>query len=319
MLYPQSAIDQQPVSTYLAYNGIGALVKEGFAADYVATNPTSSPAIHQITSTDGRGLVTSESYGVTASNSADWRTNSVFDSSGWLLAQCVNRDGMCSSAVPTTTVNVPLEQRYRFDVYGNLKTQWHSGAWLQGIQIQAGVQGKETYKYDALHRLIEASRTSANSATETVNYGYDDVGGLLKKSDYSQDTANAYSYQAGTHKVQSVALKTGNSVSYGFDANGNVTQRNEAGSVTTLEYDIGNLPMRMQRGFNTSDFYEGLGGRYVQRLVSNGNQRDTYSLDKSYEREIVGGAITLERYYLTSGALMTVAPGSRKLNYLHNV
>ena len=279
MLYPQSALDQQPVLTYLAYNGIGALVKEGFAADYVATNPTSSPAIHQITSTDGRGLVTSESYGVTASNSADWRTNSVFDSSGWLLAQCVNSSGVCSSAVPTTTVNVPLEQRYRFDVYGNLKTQWHSGVWLQGSQIQAGVQGKETYQYDALHRLTTASRTSANSAIETVNYGYDDVGGLLKKSDYSQDTANAYSYQAGTHKVQSVALKTGNSASYGFDANGNVTQRNEAGSLTTLQYDIGNLPMRMQRGFNTSDFYEGPGGRYVQRLVTQVRQFPLKNVD----------------------------------------
>ncbi len=133
-------------------------------------------------------------------------------------------------------MNVPLEQRYRFDVYGNLKTQWHSGAWLQGSQIQAGVQGKETYVYDALHRLTAASRIIANNTTETVNYGYDAVGGLLKKLDYSQDFSGAYSYQAGTHKVQSVALKIGNYASYGFDANGNVTQRNEAGSVTTLQY-----------------------------------------------------------------------------------
>lgn len=84
MRYPQSAIDQPPVSTYLAYNGVSAPVKEGFAADYVVTNPTSSPAIHQITIDRWPGLVNPESYGVTASNRADWRTNSVFDSSGWL-------------------------------------------------------------------------------------------------------------------------------------------------------------------------------------------------------------------------------------------
>jgi len=30
MLYPQSAIDQQPVSTYLAYNSVGALVVADF-------------------------------------------------------------------------------------------------------------------------------------------------------------------------------------------------------------------------------------------------------------------------------------------------
>ena len=39
----RKALDEQPVSTYLAYNGVGALVKKGFAADYVTTNATSSP------------------------------------------------------------------------------------------------------------------------------------------------------------------------------------------------------------------------------------------------------------------------------------
>jgi hypothetical protein len=90
--------------------------------------------------------------------------------------------GACNGInVPTTTANVPLEQRYRFDVYGNLKTQWHSGTWMAGgAPVVNGVHGKETYTYDALHRLTTATRTGADNLSNTVNYDYDAIGGLLK-------------------------------------------------------------------------------------------------------------------------------------------
>ena len=121
MVYPSSQIDSQPLSTYQAYNVLGVPVREGFVADYVAATPESSPAFHVLTGVDGRGLVTAESYGVNGNN-ADWRANSIYDSSGWLLAQCINTSGTCGEGVPNGISNQPLDQRYRFDIYGNLKT-----------------------------------------------------------------------------------------------------------------------------------------------------------------------------------------------------
>jgi RHS repeat-associated protein len=401
LVYPASALDGQPVSIYQAYNNIGALVKEGFAADYVGTAPESSPAIRKLNNVDGRGLVIWESYGVDATEQVDWRTRNVFDSSGWLLAQCVNKSGLCSEAMPTVTSDQPMDERYRFDIYGNLRKQFHNGKWQLASSVGTG---SVTYQYDVLHRLTQAVRTGP-SGPETVNYAYDAIGGLLKKSDYSLDSTGAYSYFGTTHKVQSVALKaggtasydydpngnvksrtdstgmtalqydianlpvrfgqntsktvnysydfigglksksdyatnyvydntkhrvtsvalapevvnnqTGRTATYSYDLNGNVDSRNEDGVLTTLQYDIANLPRKIVKNTTTADFYEAQGGRYLHRMTAGGMNRDTYSLEKTYEREVVGGAISIERYYLTSDSLLTIKAEGRKLNYMH--
>ena len=113
-------------------------------------------------------------YGVSG-NSADWRANTIYDISGWLLAQCINTSGTCGEGVPNGISNQPLDQRYRFNIYGNLKTQWHARAWGG----TGTARGKETYQYDALHRLTQASRTSADNATTTTYYGYNAIGCLF--------------------------------------------------------------------------------------------------------------------------------------------
>ena len=324
LVYPASSVDQGAVSIYQAYNALGALVKEGFAADYVPTNPEDSPAIRRLNGVDGRGLLTSESYGVRADGIVDWHSNNLYDSSGWLLAQCASAAGYtCTTAVPTTTTSQPLDQRYRFDVYGNLKTQYHNGQWsnAQG-NVVAGAQGKELYSYDALQRLISATRTpSGGVALPTVSYSYDDIGGLLSKSDYG----SSYSYDpVKKHQVKQVNLvpaaaggQSGRLSLYDYDENGNTKQRIENGVETTLQYDIANLPRRIVMNTTSADFYEAPGGRYLQRLVAGGLTRETYSLEKTYEREVVGGNITVERYYLTSGSLLTIKSDGRKLSYLH--
>ena len=317
MVYPASAVDQAPVSIYQAYNHVGVLVKEGFVADYVPTDPEASPAIRRLNGVDGRGLLTSESYGVQANGVVDWHSNHLYDRSGWLLAQCVSQGGYtCATGLPTGNTNQPLDERYRYDVYGNLKKQYHNGQWLAGGAASNSGTGSVTYTYDALHRLTQAVRTGP-STPETVDYAYNEIGGLTKKSDYSTAVNGAYSYNGSNHQVTAVALKTGGNATYLYDANGNVSQRTEAGVSTTLQYDIANLPRRIVKHTTSADFYEAPGGRYLQRMVAGGVTRDTYSLEKTYEREVVGGNISVERYYLTSGSLLTIKSAGRTLNYLH--
>jgi RHS repeat-associated protein len=282
-----------------------------------------SPSIRQLTAVDGRGLTTGENLGVVG-NQADWRVSQQFDSSGWLLAQCVQQSGTCSVNRPLAVSDQPLDQRYRYDVYGNLKTQWHNGRWMSGGAPLAGAQGKHEYSYDLLHRLTQQKRVDASGSTtnpaNTVNLSYDAIGNILKKTDYSVDSDTAYQYQSGSHRLSGVALP-GGSASFTHDAAGNITQRNEPSGVTNITYDIDNLARRISRGANASEFYEAPGGRYLQRLTNGSSVRDTWMLEKTYEREVVNNTVTMERYYI-AGQLLTIRPNAdaaqrRKLSYLH--
>jgi YD repeat-containing protein len=70
---------------------------------------------------------------------------------------------------------------YAYDVFGNLVQQ----------DLNGGAT-RETYDYDAVQRLTEATRTGG--ASGTVDYAYDAIGNLTSKSDFSTTAANAYAY-----------------------------------------------------------------------------------------------------------------------------
>ena len=333
-MYPESAVDGEAV-TYVAYSKTGVAEREGFAQDYRA--PTSggaqeSSAIRVLNAVDGRGLATSVILGevgtqtvadyekdtpvppVLTAVTRDWMEANLYDSSGWLLARCVNQLGGCnSSMIPSSASSDPLNEAFRYDVYGNLKKHVHGGVWLgSGASTQAGSQ---THTYDALHLLTSTIRQGANNAA-TINYAYDEIGGLKTKTDYSADSPSAYQYVANTHRINSVSLANNSgTASFGYDANGNVTSKSNDN--LSLQYDVSNLPRRMQKSSLTSDFYDAPGGRYWQRL-QNGTAtvRDTLHLDKMFEREIAQGVVKIERYYV-AGQLMTISAAGRKLSYLH--
>lgn len=112
---------------------------------------------------------------------------------------------------------------YAYDVFGNL-----------GQQDLNGGATRETYDYDAVQRLTEATRTGG--ASGTVDYAYDAIGNLTSKSDFSTTAANAYTYTGGScgggpNAVKSVALKAGGSRTYCYDAAGNLTGDNASLSV----------------------------------------------------------------------------------------
>ena len=339
MVYPDSVIDGEPVSTYITYSASGIANREGFAQDYRA--PTSggaqeSSAIRVLDAVDGRGLATSVILGqvgtqtvvdykkgepvppVMTAFTRDWKETNLYDSSGWLLARCVKQlDGCSSSMIPANASSDPLNEAFRYDVYGNLIKHVHGGVWLGNTSTQAG---DHTYKYDALQRLIEHARAAPNVVPNALDnrfhvfYAYNEIGGLKKKTDYSTDSDPAYLYTATTHQVSQVALNTGGIATYAYDNNGNVSSRTENSILTTLQYDVSNLPRRISKNGLTSDFYDAPGGRYWQRMSSNGQiVRDTISLDKMFEREVVGSTASVERYYV-AGQLLTITPsGGRKL------
>jgi RHS repeat-associated protein len=334
MVYPRSAVDGNAVSTYAVYDELGVLTREGFAQDYNAAEPQKSPAIRVLDAVDGRGLPVRQYLGARAplkagstAIQADWEESNQFDSSGWLLARCIGQvDIACAlKTEPTGASANPLHEAFRYDVYGNLIRHTHGGVWLNPGPLTGptstlqtnGAAGVQAYVYDALHRLITHTR-SGNGNSETVNYGYNEIGGLRKKTDYSANHDQAYSYLDNTHRLTSVSLRAGGSASFQYDSNGNISQRQDPTGITTLQYDVQNLPRRIDRpqAGMSSDFYEGPGGRYWQRLNASGTVRDTLMLEKTMEREVLGGVVKIERYYV-AGQLMTIDSSGRKLSYLH--
>jgi len=126
---------------------------------------------------------------------------------------------------------------YTYDSFGNLHTQQRSA----GSNVNT-----ETYAYDALQRLTNATR----AVGAPVSYSYSASGNITSKSDnggtYTYGSANG----CGPH-----AVTRANGLSYSCDANGNVI----SGAITAV-YDADNHPRSIDRGGTMSWTYSALGG-----------------------------------------------------------
>ncbi|MCY7297496.1 RHS repeat domain-containing protein, partial [Alteromonas sp. a30] len=141
-----------------------------------------------------------------------------------------------------------------------------------------------------------------------IHYGYDAVGNLTKKSDYSENSNNAYSYTTGTNKISSIRLKddTG-TVSFGYDNKGNQTHRNGTQEVT---YDVFNKPLTIHKnGSNITLAYGADLARYKQiRVVQEDGQEKTITthyIGKHYEVEIDESGNRERKTYLGDVAIIT--------------
>ncbi len=178
----------------------------------------------------------------------------------------------------------------------------------------------ETYGYDDLQRLIGASRAWQGGLTDPApqpdTYKYDDLGNITSKSDYGQ--VYVYGNQArstnnaGPHAVASVSNNGTVKTTFGYDANGNMTQ----GDGRTIAFDNLDRPTQVVDGTYTTQFrYAPDGDRYVQSAKSTDTINEYY-LGKTYER-IEGGALPIDRTYV-SGPVMIVREGPvREVRYRH--
>ena len=125
-------------------------------------------------------------------------------------------------------------ETYRYDGWGNLIRRGQSQSDLP--TAGGSFSQFERYRYDALHRLTQSVLTTNGVSASPVELGYDAVGNLRKKTDFSQNVGSAYSYPAATaarpNAVQSVALASVGSVqNYGHDASGNVVCQFVSGTI----------------------------------------------------------------------------------------
>jgi RHS repeat-associated protein len=197
--------------------------------------------------------------------------------------------------VTHTTPSTTRRLDYRYDVFGNV------------VRQELGATTFEDFTYDNLHRLKTAVRSGG--ATGSVSYGYDAVGNFSWKSDFSQGTAGAYGYGGscggGPNAVKSVALASGGTRSYCYDANGNL-KSDTAGLV--IDYDHDNLPIRIVRGAATSLLAYGANGERVRQGGTDG----TRLYFGAYERITTTGSA--DKVHLGDYGVITY-DGTRRVDY----
>jgi len=187
-----------------------------------------------------------------------------------------------------------------FDSYGNLLTQVN-----QRQLGNASTITNETFTYDNLHRLTE-SKTSNSDFTATIDYAFDVVGNLTKKSDYSVNNNNAYSYVNNTNKLASVLLKNNTTATFGYDAKGNQTHRNNVREVT---YNAMNKPTNINRfGSSVNLYYGADNARYKQVRTKSGITTTTHYIDKLYEVETTNG-VKKHTSYISDVAILSSEEG----------
>lgn len=197
---------------------------------------------------------------------------------------------------------------YLYNDYGNLTTQTVDNYW-----VGPAIKSVESYAYDVMNRLTSSILKVDNSTINTYSYGYDAVGNITKKTDFSQATPNAYTYPAvsstrnvsngwaGPNAVRSVLLNDGSTRTYDYDENGNLVRDKNSNndSVRTMTYNAFNKPTRIQTAAlkvnrqldsqamtaNTSDFYYGSDQmRYKQVKDGNGEVSTYVYIGKLYEQ-----------------------------------
>jgi len=114
---------------------------------------------------------------------------------------------------------------YKYDSFGNLVSQ---------TRTAQSVTNTETYLYDNLQRLTQATRAIGG----IVTYGYSPSGNINQKSDY----ASSYSY--GTNGCGPHAVSAAGTNTYQCDLNGNVIG---GSTITSAIYDADNHPRSITR------------------------------------------------------------------------
>lgn len=195
-----------------------------------------------------------------------------------------------------------------YDSYGNIVSQ---------SNLVSGINSTDDFVYDQLHRMTQSRTTGgAGSGTisATIDYKYDAVGNMKSKSDYSTTSSSAYSYQSGTNRLMSVALKGGGSATFGYDAKGNQTHRNGRSEVV---YNAFNKPTSINRlGSQVSLYYDANWSRYKQVRTVSGKTITTHYIDKMYEVEI-DGSKTKKSSYISDVAILIEDQNGPKIRYTH--
>ncbi len=217
-----------------------------------------------------------------------------------------NSEGTMASTQVTSSLGLLHRHYYeRYDSFMNL------------IAERNAVTGLEkSYVYDNLNRLKQYSFSNGGFAiydnstpfAATVDYGYDAVGNLLKKSDYSVNSANAYEYGAcnGPNRVCAITKQVNNQrVTFSYDSRGNLL----VGDGLTMTYNALDKPLTISGrgpGNNTSTafVYGSDNMRALQIRTVSGKTTKTHYVDKLFESDNDGSW----RAYIDDVAVLSYTP-----------
>ena len=203
-----------------------------------------------------------------------------YDQASNRLMSIYSRDGTDVSTVDYLVMT--------YDVFGNLESRRH----LSGPLFSATVDAKESYCYDDLHRLTKeySDRLDGDcdgSGSPDVEYEYSALGNIEEKN------GRTYHYGAGSagpHAVTSVQETGQNTITYAYDANGNMLSGDEDDRDFT--YSVFDQMTKVERGTsNTLEF-----GYGVDR-------------QRNYREEKIGTDIT-KTFYMGSAERVELPTGS---------
>ena len=223
----------------------------------IAQDALTLTSIYSLLTMDAQGRDTGARYG---SNVLDQRV--LYDNASARLSAI--RSGMPFN--PTGLQNYT----YDWDRVGNL---------LARQDLVPSPQLHERFTYDSLDRLTQATL----NGTPTLTLTYREDGNILSKSDVGN-----YGYSTNgqlPHAVNAVSGGPRGAMSFAYDANGNMTNRNGA----VITWTSFNLPKQINAGADYSRFTYGPGrGRIRQDIRSGAATRTIHYVGPHFEVETEG-------------------------------
>ncbi len=270
MVYPAVAGNAAGLTVGYKYNGAGYLTEE--------INAQSGHAYRKVTAQDAFGNIT----GAQINNNGLTGVYTYHSTTGQMLSSKVGASHHL--------------QYTQYDSYGNLME-------VENLSAMLPAKAADSYRYDRLHRL-DGSSNGYPGGTATIGYAYDAVGNIKMKTDYSTASNGAYTYVAGSNKLQSVALKAGGTDTFGYDSKGNQTHRNGSQEVW---YNAFSKPTQINKNGSNIELYYGADlMRFKQVRSETDGTTTTYYIGKHFEVEQKAGEPTKYNHFISDIAILTL-------------
>ena len=192
----------------------------------------------------------------------------------------------------TTTPPVPAksiqDMVYGYDNDGN----------VTAVTDNVVPNNSQRFTYDGLNRFVRAT----SPAYSTINFIYDSIGNITANT-----RVGSYSYgSARPHAVTMAGTST-----YGYDANGNMTSRQTAGSNQALVYDYDNRVSSLTVGAVTTSYVYDFQGARAQKST-NAPASTTIYIGNIYE--VTDGSAT---EHIFAGNRRIATKTGSTINYYH--
>lgn len=274
--YPTSTSGYRLQLKYAYQHGILQSVSDATNSSTVYWKANAVNAFGEITQeTLGNGLATNRAYD---------------PSTGWLQS--------IQSAVGGATA--VQNESYLFDAVGNLLQRQNNTP--QGLLT-------ENFYYDNVYRLDHSTLQSSSGTANNLQMAYDAMGNITSRSDVgSYDYTTPQSGCAYYANSQRHAVRKAGSVSYCYDANGNMIGVN--GNTNAISWFSFNQPKQINANGNTTSFsYDDNHQRWKQVATYGGATETTVYIGSAMEKvtHSVNGVTTTDyKHYINAGGAVVL-------------